>query len=218
MPLRAVIFDYGLVLSGPAVPAARERLLELTGLPAPTFDTHYWKYRWDYDRGTLNGPSYWQSIARDTGISLSDERISAIVEQDVRLWASVNPVMVEWVARVQDAGLKTAILSNMGADLLAYMRQNFRWLDAFDHHTWSCELDMVKPEPAIYTHTLQALGVAPHEALFLDDRTENVEAAHRVGLHALLFTDAPKLARDLENSQWAGSLPPVPLLQDAVKT
>ena len=207
MPLRAVIFDYGLVLSGPAVPAARARLLQLTGLQEEIFDAHYWKYRLDYDRGSLNGPSYWQTIARDTGISLTPEQISAIVEQDVLLWASLNPVMLQWVLRVQAAGLKTAILSNMGAELLAHMRQNFRWLDTFDHHTWSCELNVVKPEAAIYTHTLEALEVHPNEALFLDDKIENVEGARRVGIHALLFTNVEALAKDLENSLWASNLP-----------
>lgn len=211
MPLHAVIFDYGLVLSAPAVPAARARLLQLTGLPEDVFDAHYWKYRLDYDRGTLNGPTYWEAIARDTGIGLSPDRISAIIEQDVLLWASLNPVMLEWVLRVQAAGLKTAILSNMGAELLAHMRQNFRWLDTFDHHTWSCELNVIKPEAAIYTHTLEALGVAPAEALFLDDKIENIEGARRVGLHALVFTSAEALACELKKFSWAGDLPPVPV-------
>jgi putative hydrolase of the HAD superfamily len=211
MAIRAVIFDYGLVLSGPAVPEARARLLQLTGLREEIFDAHYWKYRLDYDRGTLNGAAYWKTIARDTGISLTSEQISAIIEQDVLLWASVNPVMLEWVLRLQAAGFKTAVLSNMGEDLLAHMRQNFRWLDSFDHRTWSCELDLVKPEAAIYTHTLQALGAHPEEALFLDDKVENIEGARLVGIHALLFTNPETLAKELENFPWASSLPPLPI-------
>lgn len=209
MPLRAVIFDYGLVLSGPADPTARARLLELTSLAPEVFDAHYWKYRLDYDRGALNGRTYWKTIAHDTGISLTPEQISALIEQDVLLWASLNPVMLDWVVRVQAAGLKTAILSNMGEDLLAHMRQNFRWLDAFDHHTWSCELNIVKPEAAIYEHTLAAVGVQPEEALFIDDRAENIEGAKKAGLHALLFRDEGTLQADLQQAGWASALPPV---------
>ncbi len=209
MPLRAVIFDYGLVLSGPANPAAHARLLQLTGLAPEVFDTHYWKYRLDYDRGTLNGRTYWQTIGRDTGLSLTAEQISALIEQDVLLWSSLNPVMLDWVVRVQAAGFKTAILSNMGEELLAHMRQNFRWLDSFDHHTWSCELDMIKPEAAIYRHTLKKLGVHPNEALFIDDRNENIEGAKQAGLHALLFRDAETLQVDLASEGLAEQLPPV---------
>ncbi|MGC1781265.1 MAG: HAD family phosphatase [Acidobacteriaceae bacterium] len=209
MPLRAVIFDYGLVLSGPAVPAARARLLEITGLSPETFDTHYWKYRLDYDRGTLNGRTYWQTIARDAGLPLTSEQIDALIEQDILLWASINPVMLDWVGRVQAAGFKTAILSNMGEDLLAHMRRNFQWLDSFHHLTWSCELDTVKPEPEIYRHTLERLGVNADEALFLDDKIENVEGARALGMRALLFRDPCTLEADLRKDKALAGLPPV---------
>ncbi|HWF65871.1 MAG TPA: HAD family phosphatase [Acidobacteriaceae bacterium] len=211
MSLRAVVFDYGLVLSGPAVPEARARLLELTGLAPQTFDAHYWKYRLDYDRGTLNGRTYWETIARDAGLTLTSQQVDKLIEQDVLLWASANPVMLDWVIRVRQSGMKIAILSNMGEDLLAHMRKNFRWLDDFHHLTWSCELDMIKPEAAIYLHTLEKLAVAPAETLFLDDKIENVEGARSVGMHALQFHDAQRLQADLVKEDWASELPPVAL-------
>ncbi len=209
MTLRAVIFDYGLVLSGPAEPAARARMLAITGLTPENFDKHYWKHRLDYDRGTLNGRTYWQVVARDTGLSLTQEQIGALIEQDVLLWASINPVMLDWVVRVRASGMKVAILSNMGEDLLAHMRKNFGWLDDFHHLTWSCELDMIKPEPAIYRHTIEKLEVKPEEALFLDDKIENVEGARQAGLHAILFRNPESLQADLMEQRWLDELPPV---------
>jgi len=209
MLLRAVIFDYGLVLSGPPEPAARARLLEISGLSPEVFDTHYWRYRLDYDRGTLNGHTYWPTIARDAGVSFSAVEIEALIEQDVLLWATVDPIMLEWVNRVRASGMKTAILSNMGEDLLAYMRENFGWLDRFHHLTWSCELNLIKPMAAIYEHTLEQLNVQPNEALFLDDRIENVEGARAVGIHSLLFRSAQSLHADLEREGLASQLPPV---------
>ena len=209
MSLRAVIFDYGLVLSGPPEPGARARLLEISGLPPEIFDAHYWKYRLDYDRGTLNGHTYWPAIARDTGVSLSPQQIEALIEQDVLLWATVDPVMLEWVGRVRASGMKTAILSNMGEDLLAYMREHFNWLDRFHHLTWSCELNLIKPMAAIYEHTLEQLNVRADEALFLDDRAENVEGARAVGIHALLFRGAQNLQADLKREGLANQLPRV---------
>ena len=84
-------------------------------------------------------------------------------------------------------GMKIAILSNMGEELLAYMRQNFAWLDGFHHLTWSCELNLIKPLAAIYEHTLEKLNVRADEALFIDDRLENVEGARAVGIHSLVI-------------------------------
>ena len=210
MPLRAVIFDYGLVLSGPPEPHARARLLEISGLSPEVFDKHYWHYRLDYDRGTLNGHTYWPTIARDAGISFSPQQVEALIEQDVLLWATVDPIMLEWVSRVRASGLKVAILSNMGEDLLAYMRENFVWLHRFHHLTWSCELNLIKPMPAIYEYTLDRLNVSADEALFLDDRLENVKGARAVGIHSLLFRDVHYLQEDLQQEGLASQLPPLP--------
>lgn len=209
MPLRAVIFDFGLVLSSPPVPAAWAQMLEIAGLSPEIFDAHYWKYRLDYDRGTLNGRTYWQSIARDAGLSLTPVQVSTLIEQDILLWATVDPIMLDWATRVKAAGFKTAILSNMGRELLAHMRENFEWLRGFHHLTWSCELNTVKPEPKIYRHTLKNLNVQPTEALFLDDKPENVEGARAIGMRALLFRNAAMLQRDLENDDTLSGLPPV---------
>ena len=47
---------------------------------------------------------------------------------------------------------------------------------------------MIKPEAEIYHDAIAGLGVEPDEALFLDDRPENVEGARAVGIHAEIFT------------------------------
>ena len=209
LPLRAVIFDYGMVLSGPPDPAAKERLCEISGLSAELLDAHYWTRRLDYDRGTLSAEEYWHRIAVDAGSRLADETVRALIEQDILLWATVNPLMLDWLDRVRGGGWKVAILSNMGKDLLGHMRRHFLWLDRLDHLTWSCELNRVKPEPEIYEYTLEKLGVRPEEALFLDDKTENVEGARRLGMRSLLFRDARTLQLDLDRHHWADALPPV---------
>jgi putative hydrolase of the HAD superfamily len=95
----------------------------------------------------------------------------------------------------------------MGEDTLSYMRQEFAWLGDFHHHTWSCELGIAKPDPGIYIYTCEKLGVAPSEALFLDDKIENVEAAQRVGLHAIQFTNITQLQQDLASSNLLSHVP-----------
>jgi hypothetical protein len=71
-------------------------------------------------------------------------------------------------------------------------------LGDFHHHTWSCELGIAKPDPAIYTYTCEKLDVAPAEALFLDDKAENIRAAKEVGLVGIQFKNIEQLQRDLE--------------------
>ena len=45
------------------------------------------------------------------------------------------------------------------------------------------------------------------EALFLDDKIENIEAAHRVGLNAIQFTNVHQLQQDLASNRLLSDLP-----------
>jgi len=57
----------------------------------------------------------------------------------------------------------------------------------------SGEVKLLKPDPAIYYLALDRFGLRPANALFIDDRQINVEAALAVGMQAHLFTDAADL-------------------------
>ncbi len=198
MPIRGVIFDYGMVLSNAQDPSAHQRLLEITGLAHAQFEEHYWRYRVAYDEGQLNGVTYWQRILEDTGVRLADDRIEELIEQDVLMWATLNEEMLAWAAALQDRGMRTAILSNMGEEMMRYMQQEFAWLQHFTQQTYSCQLRRVKPDPAIYTYTCEKMGVRPEETLFIDDRPVNVEAARGAGLKAVQFRNVTQLRHELE--------------------
>ena len=58
----------------------------------------------------------------------------------------------------------------------------------------SCEVSVCKPDPRIYELCLSRLGVEPGEALFIDDRVENIEAAAALGLQTVHFTGDHLLA------------------------
>lgn len=204
--MRAVIFDYGEVLCTPD-PNAYRRLLALTGLDAEGFDRLYWTDRRDYDLGLFDGRGYWTTFARRAGLSFTPEQVDALVENDVLMWTHLSEPMLAWVAALQEAGLATAILSNMVPDVLRYMRQEFAWLRHFTHLTWSCELGIVKPDPAIYALTCERLGLPPQECLFIDDKPENVRGAEEAGLAALRFTGIDRLRSDLQARRWLQDLP-----------
>ncbi len=207
MALEAVIFDYGMVLSTAREPAALAALKQITRLDDAAFDDHYWRHRHRYDLGELDGPGFWGAIGRDAALELTPLEVERLIEHDVLMWSTLNEPMIRWVAALQDAGFRTAILSNMPAELVLYLRQEFGWLGRFDHHTWSSEIRIAKPDPAIYRHTCEKLGVAPENALFLDDKPENTAAAESVGLEAILFTTAEALEAELARRGLAGMLP-----------
>ena len=197
MDLEAVIFDYGEVLSGPPDPQAHHNLLQIAGVAEEAFEKSYWAHRLDYDADILNGQTYWQTVARDTGVHFTAEQIGRLLEQDAIMWMNLNPAMLAWIPRIKQAGFRLGILSNMGDGVLDYLRPRFPWLAQFDHLTWSCELGVVKPDPAIYLHTVKKLNVSPDRALFIDNLKKNIVGAEAIGLHAALFENPEQLQNDL---------------------
>jgi len=197
LALRAVVFDYGMVLTGKPDQAAHAEMVRITGLPVEDFERLYWKDRHAYDEGKLTGVTFWQKILRDGNLSLPEATVHELNAADARMWTTENPEMVAWQARLKERGLKTAILSNMGDTVLESVSKAYRWISNFDVLVWSYQLLLAKPDPAIYHHTLGKLGVAPEEALFIDDKLENIEAAQKLGMRAIQFSTVDRLREDL---------------------
>ncbi len=197
MALRAVAFDYGMVLSGPPVPEAHARLRQITGLSEEAFEPLYWADRHAYDRGDLTGLQFWQKFVADAGLQLSEEKIEELNLSDAHMWTSFNADTVAWHKQLKQMGLQTAILSNMGDTVLEIIEENFNWVNDFDVRIWSYQHRMAKPEPAIYHLLLDKLGTAPEETLFLDDKLENIEAARHLGILGLQFSTVEQLRQDL---------------------
>lgn len=197
MSLRAVIFDYGMVLSAPPAPAALAQILRITGLDAPRLNHLYWTYRHSYDEGKLTGREFWQVLGNAAQLHLTPAQIDELSACDARMWTSTNPPMLDWQKRVQERGLKTAILSNMGDNVHESLLREFDWLARFDVLVWSYLLGVAKPDPAIYRYVLEKLAIAPAQAFFLDDKLANVEAALALGMRAHLFATPERLRDDL---------------------
>jgi putative hydrolase of the HAD superfamily len=186
--LKGLIFDYGNVLCAPQPDSdvvAMAALLELTG---DEFKPHYWRYRHAYDASELDAQAYWHAIASDAGRDVSDREVEQLTELDVRSWIHPSPVMIKWARLLREAGLRTAVLSNMPTALRRSLSERVGWMPEFDHETYSCDLGVCKPEPSIYKSCLEGLGTLAEETLFLDDRPENVRAAQELGIQAVIFT------------------------------
>jgi putative hydrolase of the HAD superfamily len=207
LALRAVVFDYGMVLTGPPDPQAHAALTRITGLPADRFEALYWTDRHAYDEGKLTGLEFWRKLAREGGLDLSAMEIEELNRWDARMWATENPAMIEWQLALKQRRFLTAIVSNMGDAVLEYMETKFDWLARFDVLVWSFQLRIAKPDPAIYRYVLEKLRTQPEETLFVDDRRENVATAIEMGMKGIVFTTVDQLRADLIANHLARELP-----------
>ncbi len=190
--IKAVLFDYGCVLCMPQLESDLEAMSECLKAPLAPVKAAYWNFRDEFDLGVLSGAEYWHEIALHCGLTPAQEQILRLIELDNLGWSRPNPVMAEWAGRLRESGIATAIVSNMPSDIRLFLNE-VEWLPGFDHYSYSCDLGSMKPDAKIYEHTLEALNVHPSNALFIDDRPINVEAAERLGINGFVFNDAQSL-------------------------
>ena len=104
MAIRAVIFDYGMVISNPADPVAHERMIAVSGLSREELERHYWKNRHNYDLG-MKGREFWEEVARGAGTVFTSEQIENLIESDILMWTSLNEEMLGWGHRPAECRL-----------------------------------------------------------------------------------------------------------------
>ena len=194
----AAILDYGQVLARCPTPEEFGRLAEMFNVSFELFLELWESSRGPYDRGDVSAEEYWLKLAAQTNSLINSKQIKILREVEVEIWAHPNPGMFEWVSQMRAAGIKTGLLSNMPWDLVTHVRKNCSWMDNFTFTTLSAEVRLIKPDPAIYEHTLHGLGVSAGETLFVDDREPNIRTARTLGMHAIQFQSVAQLKGDLE--------------------
>jgi len=192
VPVHAVIFDYGKVLSLAPTEADWQQLASACGiLPVERFQQAYWRFRDEYDLRAVTAFEYWNLVAATAGHRLDEATVRRITALDNGQWTRPNLSMVELARRLRRAGMRTAILSNMQVEMLAALRAKFAWLNEFEAQLYTCEIGVVKPQAEIYLLACRAVSCEPAYALFLDDKQGNIDGALNAGLQALLF-DTPE--------------------------
>ena len=135
----------------------------------------------------------WHHVGQRLG--LTSHQLDAL-KHDVRKGGAWNIDLLDFIRSLKPR-YKTATISDAwpGARERVWEHVNS---GLFDVIVFSAEEGQRKPEPAIYRRALSQLGVAPREAIYVDDRLKNIIGARQVGMHALRFTDSLGVRREIE--------------------
>ncbi|MCS6993435.1 MAG: HAD family phosphatase [Anaerolineales bacterium] len=205
MPIRAIYFDLGGVLVRTEDRTPRTHLAEECGLnyreiDQVVFGGGIYSTAARASLGALTEEAHWVSITRRLGLPLS-ERLR--IQEQFFGGDSIDWNLIAFLREARKTH-KTGLISNAWEGLRAWIQRQ-QFTDAFDHLTISAEVRMVKPMPGIYHHALQALGVRPEEAVFVDDFSENIQACRHLGMHGILFQSPEQVLADLKRLLANGS-------------
>jgi len=191
----AVVFDLGGVLVdwNPrhlyrrlfADEAAMERFLAEVTTPA-------WNLEQDRGRPFADGIA---SLVRDHPDQA--ELIDAYWRRWPEMLGDPHQGTVEVLAELRGSGVRLLALTNWSAETYPFAAPRYPFLGWFEAVIVSGDVELVKPDPAIFQLLVDRYGLEPSQTVLIDDTPANVRAAAALGFRAISFTSAPALRRDL---------------------
>lgn len=193
--IKAIIFDFGRVISAQKPPSLFRNYEMDLGLPTDSinnimYNSQVWQ---DTLLGRRTLEEFWHAIGPELELH-TDEEIDAFRNR-YRADEEINPDVLKLIKKLH-SHYKLAVLSNSPPGLSQWLAE-WKILDFFHLVFCSGDEGLVKPDPKPFELSLKRLGVRPAEAVFIDDTMENVEAARKLGLHGILFTTAEALEEEL---------------------
>jgi len=106
------------------------------------------------------------------------------------------PGMKDLLIELKEKGYRLLGLSNWSSRVYETMA-NYDIFNLLEGSVISNEVHLLKPDPQIFTLTLDKFGIKAEETIFADDRADNIEGARSVGIDAVLFTDCEAFKKEL---------------------
>jgi putative hydrolase of the HAD superfamily len=197
-PIKAVIFDMGGILETPFDDALFPELARMLGIPEPQLRRARSIDGLALTLGRMTLREFYARVAREAG---SPVEADAAVARHLAVYeAATGPLDAGVLALVQAlrGHLVVACLTNTEVEVGRFNRDRGLYR-AFDRAFLSTELGLHKPERAIFDLVMAELGIAPAEAVFTDDKLENVIGARTAGLHAIQYRDLASFSMELED-------------------
>ena len=195
--IKAIVFDYGGVISFPPSDTTMKEIAALAGIKPEILKPLYTKHRRDYDSGKFPVSVFYKNILDELNIKADEEKIKEMGRIDHDGWKQLNPETVKLMEEIKKAGFILGILSNMPHDFLDYLRGVSSVYNLPHVAIYSCEAGCIKPDKAIYQLLISKIKCMAEELVFFDDVKENVDKALEVGINAKLWDNCEKARRDL---------------------
>ena len=204
--IQAVLWDFGGVILSSPFEAFNRYEAEL-GLPrdfirrvnAVNADHNAWAQMERAEIGLDRFAELFEAEARALGGELSGHTVIGLLSGQVR------PEMVEALQRVRRHYRIACITNNMPAGHGPSMTRSAETaaqvaeiMTLFEHVVESSKLNMRKPDPRIYRHACELLGVAPERCVYLDDLGINLKPARAMGMATIKVETAAQALGALE--------------------
>ena len=174
MVIKAIIFDcFGVLVTSARVVLKKDY---------PQYKNQIDDLNHQADYGLISRQQFDEQLSNLIGIT-PDQVESNYWRKSVRDEDTIN-----WLRQLKKSGMyKIGMLSNVGRGFMDSFFTPLEQHEMFDEVILSSDVDLAKPEIAIFELMADRLGVEPNECIMIDDTALNVEAAKNAGMQGIWF-------------------------------
>lgn len=192
--IKAIIFDVGGVLINNPWPGMREHYVKHLQVEEEHFEKAYAEVAQDWQKGKMGEKLFWQKMC---------DKLQRGLPKSESLWVDgfrstyeEKTNIFELIKLLKKKGLLIGLLSNTEVPVMHFLIE--KDYPDFDVFIYSCGVGKIKPDADIYHEMLAKLQIAPGEAIFVDDKLENVEGAQKVGMIGIQFIHEDQFKAELK--------------------
>ncbi len=185
--IQTAIFDLGNVFVRVEPERATSKLIELNA----NFDTSAFLRKLSkseasiqFQLGQISPEDFYEAISQDFSVKISFEKFKEIYQE---IFDPIQP-MIDLLPELREK-YTLVLLSNTDVLHIDYIARQYGFFHHFHHLLFSYDVQLVKPDAAIYHEALRLAGSPPENSVYIDDKWENVQAAIDMGMAGIPFND-----------------------------
>ncbi|MBN1646321.1 HAD family phosphatase [Candidatus Woesearchaeota archaeon] len=193
-----IIFDLGGVLTSDSPITYSNKLcdyskvLELAKV-SKADASRIWNRHWkDMKLGKKDMQDFWKDFSKTMDKSVSLHEVIELYNSSVK----VDEEMLYYVKGLKNK-FRLLALTNECKTGIELRIQKFGLDMLFEKIYCSARIGMVKPDPSLFKHVLSDSRLDASRCIFIDDKTDNVKAAEKMGIRSILFENIEQLKKEL---------------------
>lgn len=171
----------------------RGRVLASLGVDVAAYEAVHDEVNFFWERGLISAQDFFERTVLETNpqLGLTFDGLWKLVCDESKV---LHPECFEMIASLGRTGsYRVATLNNESKELNRYRIDTFHLRSFFDYFICSGYIHEMKPLPEIYRAAIDISGFAAETAVFIDDKTENCDAARAFGMNAIHFESPAQL-------------------------
>lgn len=136
----------------------------------------------------------WTQIIRERNLPLDvAETTAQTIQQEIPYFQSLEkiepmPGLVNLLEKLRKSGIPMALASSSDKAIIDIILEKSGLRKYFSHAVSSSEIGKSKPEPDVFLHAAQLLGVAPENCIVFEDSKNGIKAAIAAGMYCIAYS------------------------------